>query len=153
MDTLWGLLCPFFIIITCAIMFRCGGDCAEPNGSILPFMDSFSELTPDRFLPALEVAIGTALTPLARPFKSYINRVYEVQSPDRTAYIAKFYRPGRWSLAALEDEHAFLADCAEIDIPVVCPLTLENGQTLVRLGGDLLCGLSQEGREKVRYRR
>lgn len=97
-------------------------------------MDSFSELTPDRFLPALENAIGTELTPLARPFKSYINRVYEVQAPDGTAYIAKFYRPGRWSRDALQDEHAFLADCAEIDIPVVSPIPLQGGRTLGNAG-------------------
>lgn len=97
-------------------------------------MSGFSELTPDRFLPALETAIGTELTPLARPFKSYINRVYEIQAEDGTAYIAKFYRPGRWSREALEDEHNFLADCAEIDIPVVRPLVLESGRTLGRTG-------------------
>lgn len=97
-------------------------------------MDHFSELTPDRFLPALEEALGTRLTALARPLNSYVNRVYEVQAPDKTAYIAKFYRPGRWSHAALQDEHAFVLDCAEIDIPVVCPLRLANGETLDRLG-------------------
>ena len=97
-------------------------------------MDYFSELTPDRFLPALEEALATRLTALARPLNSYINRVYEVQAPDKTAYIAKFYRPGRWSHAALKDEHAFVLDCAEIDIPVVCPLRLANGETLNRLG-------------------
>jgi len=45
-------------------------------------MDHFSELTPDRFLPALEEALGTRLTALARPLNSYVNRVYEVQAPD-----------------------------------------------------------------------
>jgi len=98
-------------------------------------MDSFSDLTPHRFLPAIEAAIGTELTALARPFRSYINRVYEVQAEDGTPYIAKFYRPGRWSPAALQDEHDFLADCAEIDIPVVCPISLQNGRTLAQLGG------------------
>jgi Ser/Thr protein kinase RdoA (MazF antagonist) len=98
-------------------------------------MDHFSQLTPDRFLPALEESLGTRLTALARPLNSYVNRVYEVQAPEKTAYIAKFYRPGRWSQAALQDEHAFIQDCAEIDIPVVCPLRLKNGETLGRLDG------------------
>ena len=93
---LLGLVVPFFCHHHLCD-FCCGGNRAYPKWDLLQFMDSFSELTPDRFLPALEAAIGTELTPLARPFKSYINRVYEVQAPDRTAYIAKFYRPGRWS--------------------------------------------------------
>ena len=97
-------------------------------------MDYFSRLTPDYFLPALEEALGTELTALARSLPSYINRVYEIQAIDQTAYIAKFYRPERWSYEALEDEHTFIADCAEVDIPVVCPCMLKNGKTLDTLG-------------------
>jgi Ser/Thr protein kinase RdoA (MazF antagonist) len=93
-------------------------------------MNDFSELTPELFLPALEEALGTKLTPLLRPFPSYINRVYEVRSVDEVHYVAKFYRPGRWTLEALRDEHLFLLDCAEAEIPVVCPLKLSNGTTL-----------------------
>ncbi len=96
-------------------------------------MDHFSQLTPDNFLPALEEALGTKLTALVRPLPSYINRVYEIQAVDETFFIAKFYRPGRWSFEALRDEHAFLFDCDEIDIPVVCPLRLNNGDTLGKL--------------------
>ncbi|MBT3311100.1 MAG: serine/threonine protein kinase [Desulfobacterales bacterium] len=96
-------------------------------------MDCFSELTPNLFLPALENALGTKLTALARTLPSYINRVYEIQAVDKKEYIAKFYRPGRWTYNALLDEHEFLLDCAEIDIPVVCPIKLDNGKTL----GDL----------------
>ncbi len=97
-------------------------------------MDYFSELTPDSFLPVLEEALETELTSLVRPLPSYINRVYEIQAVDKAFYIAKFYRPGRWTVDALMDEHTFLFDCAEIDIPVVCPLKLNNGNTLGKLG-------------------
>ncbi len=97
-------------------------------------MDYFSKLTPDYFLPALEEALGIKLTALARSLPSYINRVYEIQAVDQTAYIAKFYRPGRWSYEALEDEHTFISDCAEVEIPVVCPCMLKNGKTLDMLG-------------------
>ncbi|MBD3418527.1 MAG: serine/threonine protein kinase [Chitinivibrionales bacterium] len=98
-------------------------------------MTDFTELTPNLFLSALEEALHTRLTALARPLPSYINRVYEVQDEDGTFYIAKFYRPGRWSTAALQDEHSFLFDCSEIDIPVVCPIKLDNGTTLAQLDG------------------
>ncbi|MBD3391836.1 MAG: serine/threonine protein kinase, partial [Chitinivibrionales bacterium] len=97
-------------------------------------MDQFSQLLPDTFLPALEEHLDVNLTALARALPSYINRVYEVQATDKTFYVAKFYRPGRWPLRAIRDEHAFLADCAEIEIPVVCPCSLANGDTLGQLG-------------------
>ena len=42
----------------------------------------------------------------------------------------KFYRPGRWNRAALEDEHCFLLDCAAAEIPVVAPVILENGTSI-----------------------
>ncbi len=49
--------------------------------------------------------------------------------------IAKFYRPGRWSLEALQDEHDFLADCAADEIPVVAPLKFADGSTLQESDG------------------
>lgn len=93
-------------------------------------MHDFTDLTPDKFLPVLEEALGTQLTALARALPSYINRVYELRAADGASYVAKFYRPGRWPVDALHDEHRFVLDCAEVDIPVVCPLELHNGATL-----------------------
>lgn len=97
-------------------------------------MNSFADLTPNYFLPALEQELEKELTALVRPLPSYINRVYELQAADETYYVVKFYRPGRWDYRALQDEHNFLSDCAEIDIPVVCPVSLKNGSTLGKLG-------------------
>mgnify|MGYP001792806437 CR=1 FL=1 len=48
--------------------------------------------------------------------------------------VAKFYRPERWSDAAILEEHAFVAELAEREIPVVPALTL-NGATLHSFGG------------------
>lgn len=98
-------------------------------------MKGFESLTPDYFLPALEKALGLQLTSLIRPFPSYINRVYEIQSEDEAAYVAKFYRPGRWTPQALKDEHDFVFDCAEAEIPVVSPLRLADGESLGNLDG------------------
>jgi len=71
-----------------------------------------------------------SLTGLTAPLPSYINRVYELQSVNDERLIAKFYRPGRWAHAALQDEHDFVADCAADEIPVVAPLVLANGSTI-----------------------
>lgn len=96
-------------------------------------MDHYSKLTPDIFLNTLEKSLDKKLTGLARSLPSYINRVYEIQADDGSFFVAKFYRPGRWSMEALQDEHLFLADCEEVEIPVVCPCKLSNGKTLDNL--------------------
>jgi Ser/Thr protein kinase RdoA (MazF antagonist) len=91
---------------------------------------SFDSLTPDRILTAIEVGTGGELTGLTAPLPSYINRVYELQSVRGERLIAKFYRPGRWSRAALQDEHDFVLDCAADEIPVVAPMQLACGGTV-----------------------
>ena len=48
--------------------------------------------------------------------------------------MAKFYRPGRWSDAQIEEEHRFAAELMAAEIPAVAPLVL-NGQTLHHFGG------------------
>ncbi len=91
---------------------------------------SFDNLTPDRILDAIELGMGCALTGLTSPLPSYINRVYELQSLEGERLIAKFYRPGRWNKATLQDEHDFVLDCAAEEIPVVAPLQLASGGTI-----------------------
>ena len=96
---------------------------------------SFDTLTPSHFLDAVEKATGSRLTGMANPMTSYINRVYELQTEDDQHLIAKFYRPGRWSRAAIQDEHDFVLACAEDEIPVIAPLTLQDGQTIGEADG------------------
>lgn len=93
-------------------------------------MDNFAKLTPDHFLSVLEEALSVELTSFTHPLPSYINRVYELRDVDDNSYVVKFYRPGRWTKEALQDEHNFLNDCAEFEIPVVAPIKLSNGSTL-----------------------
>ena len=76
---------------------------------------------------AVESEMDLPMTGLMSPLPSYINRVYEMQAKDGTRLIAKFYRPGRWPKKALEEEHAFIQDCASDDIPVISPLSLKGG--------------------------
>jgi Ser/Thr protein kinase RdoA (MazF antagonist) len=90
---------------------------------------SFENLTPDVILTAVEKTAGIKLTGLTIPLPSYINRVYELRGTDATKYIVKFYRPGRWSREAVEEEHVFVKDCAEAEVPVVEPLMFSNGET------------------------
>lgn len=96
---------------------------------------TFENLTPDAILDAAEKALGKRLTGLVSPLPSYINRVYELRAFDESKLIAKFYRPGRWSVEALRDEHRFVTDCAKAEVPVVQPLTLCNGDTLFEHDG------------------
>lgn len=96
----------------------------------------FECLTPDMILNSVEKATGYRLTGLTSPLPSYINRVYELLAMDETRLIAKFYRPGRWNLQALRDEHAYVLSCFENEIPVVPPMVLKNGGTL-----DEVCGI------------
>ena len=91
----------------------------------------FPELGPDRVLDLAEKALATPCTNLFRPLNSYINRVFELETRGGGRLVAKFYRPGRWSREAILDEHRFLLDLAAQEIPVVAPLLLPGGGTLV----------------------
>lgn len=97
----------------------------------------FDHLTPDRILAGVEQGLGCDLTGLTAPMPSYINRVYELQSVSGERWIAKFYRPGRWEYAALQDEHDFVMDCAADEIPVVAPFELAGGGTIGECDGIL----------------
>lgn len=90
----------------------------------------FHSLDPDTVLTVVEKAVGIRCTNLCRPLASYINRVYELEREDHTGLVVKFYRPGRWSRTALQDEHDFLLELRNREIPVIPPLVFQNGETL-----------------------
>lgn len=85
-------------------------------------------LSPDCILDALE-AVGFKPTGSLLALNSYENRVYQVSLEDDSFVIAKFYRPDRWSDAAILEEHAFSYELTEQEIPIVAPLAIE-GKTL-----------------------
>ena len=95
-----------------------------------PDHDAFPGLTPPLILDLAEAALGVRCTNLCRPYNSYINRVYELADRDGRVLVIKFYRPGRWSLAGVQDEHDFLLELAAEEIPVIAPLRLRDGSTL-----------------------
>lgn len=103
--------------------------------------EDFFSLTPDRVLSAVE-ALGVRCTGLCYPLNSLENRVYEIEREDRSRVVAKFYRPGRWSVDAVLDEHTFLADLAAAEIPVAAPIALPDGATARYVEGtSILCAL------------
>ncbi len=89
----------------------------------------FFTLTPERVLEAVEEA-GQRTTGLCYALNSLENRVFEVELDGGTRLVGKFYRPGRWSRAAILEEHRLLAALVENEIPAVAPLAFADGETL-----------------------
>ena len=88
----------------------------------------FSALTPDAVLDALD-SIGLRSDGRLLALNSYENRVYQAGMEEGPPLVAKFYRPERWTDAAILEEHAFVATLVEREIPVV-PALVIDGRTL-----------------------
>ncbi len=88
----------------------------------------YTSLTPDRILDALD-SVGLRGDGRLLALNSYENRVYLVNLEDATAVVAKFYRPLRWTDDQILEEHAFVAELAEREIPAVAPIA-RAGRTL-----------------------
>ena len=62
------------------------------------------------------------------------NRVYDLELEPKgegpKSCIAKFYRPGRWTKEQIQEEHTFLFDLQEHEVPVVAPLRFEDGSSI-----------------------
>jgi len=105
-----------------------------------PLADQFNRLTPEQVLDAVEVG-GRRCTGRFMALNSYENRVYQLElegdGDELDTVVGKFYRPGRWSREAIGEEHAFLAELAELEIPVASPLELEHGETIGEVEGIL----------------
>jgi len=64
---------------------------------------------------------------------------------DESTVVAKFYRPARWSDAALLEAHAFCQRLVEHDLPVIAPLTSADGDTLLHAGPFRFCLFARAG--------
>ncbi len=93
----------------------------------------FADLTPDCILDAMD-SVGLHSDGRLLALNSYENRVYQVGMEDSAPLVAKFYRPNRWSDAAILEEHAFVQSLADAEIPAVPALLLKN-QTLHSFNG------------------
>jgi len=111
--------------------------------------EPFAALSPDVILNALDAVLGAPEFPggvrtsgRVLALNSYENRVFQVgveQAGPAGAgaapwLIAKFYRPGRWSDAQILEEHAFLQELADAEVPAVPALSLD-GRTLHAVEG------------------
>ncbi len=93
----------------------------------------FDLLSPDLIAESVAEAYGLKLEGVFFPYPSYINRVYGLRAEDGTEYVVKFYRPGRWEMDAIREEHGFLAELGEAECPVIRPLEDSTGETLQQL--------------------
>ena len=93
----------------------------------------FSRLDPQRVLEALE-SVGLYGDGRLLALNSYENRVYQVGMEEGPPVVVKFYRPERWSEAAILEEHAFVAELDVQEVPVV-PATVLDGRSLHAFSG------------------
>lgn len=97
----------------------------------------FHLLGPDEVMVAAE-NWGVRLSGRVQALNSLENRVYDVELGSTHDFgegfakqnlILKFYRPGRWTKEQILEEHSFLEELQEFEIPVVAPLSYK-GSTL-----------------------
>ncbi|TNF27368.1 MAG: serine/threonine protein kinase [Deltaproteobacteria bacterium] len=97
----------------------------------------FYQLDPLKILDSID-ELGLKTTGRSLALNSMENRVYEVEisdplnegnSPSDYFVIAKYYRPGRWSKEQILEEHLFLKDLTNHEIPAIAPLEF-GGETL-----------------------
>jgi len=89
----------------------------------------FADLGPEAALEAVEAA-GLRPTGHCAMLRCLENRVWDLRVEDGAHVVVKFYRPGRWSRAGIEDEHGFLLDLRDAEVPVCAPLALPGGTTV-----------------------
>ena len=108
-----------------------------------PVTVPYEALTPECLLDAIETT-GLRCDGRLTSLNSYENRVYQVWLDSGESVVAKFYRPQRWSRAAILEEHAFALELAAAELPVVAPLVF-NGQTLFEHAGFMLALTPRQG--------
>jgi len=92
-----------------------------------PVAAPYAALNPETLLDAVETC-GLRCDGRLQALNSYENRVYQVWLDDGSSVVAKFYRPQRWSAAAIQEEHDFALALAAREIPMVAPLVF-SGRT------------------------
>ncbi|MGB8337405.1 MAG: serine/threonine protein kinase [Burkholderiales bacterium] len=111
----------------------------NPTDVTLPY----AALTPDTILDALQ-SIGLRGDGRLLALNSYENRVYQIGIEGAAPVVAKFYRPERWSDAAILEEHTFVQELAVQEIPVVSPLIV-NEQSLHHFNGFRFAAYPRQG--------
>src|SRR5437763_6722159 len=83
----------------------------------------YDGLSPDRILDALD-SVGVRGDGRLLALNSFENRVYQVWRDDAPPVVTKFYRPARWTDAQIREEHAFVEQLVEREIPAVPAMRL-----------------------------
>ena len=95
-------------------------------------LDNFLQILPEVIFDAAET-LGGRCTGRFYALHALENRVYDIEMEEGPHVIIKFYRPGRWSRATIQAEHDFLKSLEASEIPVVCPLTDDKGQSIFEI--------------------
>ncbi|HJU22185.1 MAG TPA: serine/threonine protein kinase [Casimicrobiaceae bacterium] len=93
----------------------------------------YAGLTPDLILDALD-SVGIRGDGRLLSLNSYENRVYQVYREDEPPVVVKFYRPARFSDEQILEEHRFVHELADSEVPAVAP-TIFGATTLPSFAG------------------
>ncbi|HCC43605.1 MAG TPA: serine/threonine protein kinase [Gammaproteobacteria bacterium] len=83
----------------------------------------FARLNPDFIIDAVESS-GLFSDARILELNSYENRVYQIGIEDADPVIAKFYRPDRWNIDQISEEHSFTQELYDHGLSVVAPLQI-----------------------------
>lgn len=110
------------------------------------YIHPYEKLTPDMVINAVE-SLGYVSDARILALNSYENRVYQVGIEAKEPIIVKFYRPDRWSVNQILEEHEFTNKLYSLEIPVVPPeeLTDFKYKTLGELNGFLFSIYPRQG--------
>ncbi len=89
----------------------------------------FEKLDPSFILDAVD-SMGFKSDGRVTILNSYENRVYQIGVDDNEPVIVKFYRPQRWTNNQILEEHEFCYELEQAELPIVCPLKNNDGQSL-----------------------
>lgn len=96
--------------------------------------DLFFALTPNEVMSAVEEG-GYEPSGHVMALHCLENRVHDIRLENGEHIVTKFYRPGRWSMAEIQEEHDFLGALVEAEIPVCAPIKFEDGETIHEVAG------------------
>ena len=96
-------------------------------------IDSYATLTPELQLDAL-ASIGVYPITGLIALNSYENRVYLFTDENDRRYVVKFYRPQRWTLDQLQEEHDFCFKLKSEDCTISAPIA-QDGKSLFCFAG------------------
>lgn len=103
----------------------------------------FARLNPDFIIDAVESADLLSDARILE-LNSYENRVYQIGIEDSEPVIAKFYRPDRWSLDQIIEEHTFTQELFDHGLSVVAPMQI-NGQSWFEYEGFIIALFPRRG--------